>query len=181
MIILLDVDGVLVESNQTNIQRVNEHFGTNYCFEDIETFEYDFMTEAQRQFIYDECWHDPSLYDGAELTPEQTDTLEGLRRVARVIACSSPLVGHIESKYRFLKLYFDRADIVLASDKNLIGGDILVDDGLHNLEVFPGHVIVYDRPWNRSPGRDLPRAHNFEEIGQRVLEYLTLTKENPNA
>jgi 5'(3')-deoxyribonucleotidase len=27
--------------------------------------------------------------------------------------------------------------------------DILIDDGLHNLENFKGKKVVFDRPWNK--------------------------------
>lgn len=167
--VVLDVDGVIVESNWTVIERLNSKFGTSYDFEQITTFEYDFLTDEQRQYVYDECWHDPCLYDNVRMTTGQLDVLYGLREVARVVVCSSPLLGHIRSKYEFLSRYFHRNDIYLCSDKSLIKGDILVDDGPHNIEAWPGHAIIFDRPWNK--GLAGPRATSFEDIGPMVIDY----------
>lgn len=164
--ILLDCDGVLVESNSQNLRRLNKEFGTDYRFEEITSFRYDFLTDEEREFIYEECWHDPHLYDDAEVTEAQEQAIKMLRDLGRVVVVSSPLLGHIESKYRFLQKHFKRENIVLASDKGLLDGDVLIDDGPHNLEPFEGDTIVYDRPWNQDV--EGPRARDFFGIVTHV-------------
>ena len=171
-ILLLDVDDVLVESSRINITRVNAHFGTKYKFEEITTFSYTNMKPEHRQLIFSsECWHDQHLYDGIELTQEHLVTLEKLRHISRVVVCTSPLLGHIHSKYAFLCKHFVERDIIIASDKSIIGGHILVDDGPHNIVDFPGATVVFDRPWNREL-TDYPRAHTFSDIYDKVEEIL---------
>lgn len=168
--IALDMDGVLVESNWDNMERLNEKFGTSYRLEDIKSFSYDFLTKEQRTFIYEECWHDPTLYDDAVLSQCQTIAISKLRDIGRVIVVTSPLLGHIESKFRFLTNHFPRPDIVLASDKTLIDADVLIDDGIHNLEVFPGIPICFHRPWNEE--WDGPRVYDFQFIPNAVRHVL---------
>lgn len=167
-LILLDCDGVLVESNADNLERLNEEFGTNYEFEQITSFSYDFMEDEEREFIYEECWGRGDLYEDAELSGHQQRVLRLMREIGEVAVVSSPMAGHIESKYRFLARYFDRERIVLASDKSILRGDVLIDDGPHNIEPFPGETIVYDRPWNR--GVNGRRAYSFAGILVHVQE-----------
>lgn len=170
MIVALDVDSVLVECNRRNIARLNKHFGTDFEYEEIDDFEYSFLTDEQRDFIYEVCWNDPTQYDEIDLSPEWQAVIESLQDMGfRVIACSSPLEGHIKSKYRFLKRYFDRADIYLCSDKSLVRADILVDDAPHNLEAWPGYAIVYDRPWNQDV--DALRAHDPIDVLTFVIDH----------
>lgn len=43
--------------------------------------------------------------------------------------------------------------------KDWLDGDVLIDDGLHNIIPFwkkGGNVILMDRPWNRPLGHDVP-------------------------
>lgn len=167
-VILLDVDGVLVNHQEENLQRLNEFFLTTYTLDSITSFDYKNLPPAHREYLIS-LWHETD-YDHDALTEEQLRTIEGLRSFARVIACSSPLVGHADSKLAFLLNYFDRHDIILATDKALVSGEILIDDAPHQISAFPGHTIIYDQPWNR--GISGPRAHSFDEIGPLVISYL---------
>ena len=168
-IILLDVDGVLVNHNARHLDALNETYGTSYAYSDITDFHYSFMPQHHRDALYN-LWHAADLYDHDVIHEVQMEVIGGLREIGRVMACSSPLEGHISSKYRFLLRYFDRRDIVLTADKSLVGGTILIDDGPHNIKAFPGHGIIFDQPWNQ--GVKAPRARTFEDIGPLVQDYL---------
>lgn len=167
--LLLDCDGVLCDHTDQLLAGVNDRFGTSFRYDHVEDFHYRIMTKEQRDHMYAQ-WHSSDLYDDDHLTSEQLDVLDGLRESFRVIACSSPMQGHIASKYRYLTRYFDRSDIILASDKSVIEADLLIDDAIHNLEAFPGAVICYDRPWN-SEWRG-PRARSFEDLGPLTMDFL---------
>lgn len=173
-IVLLDMDSVLVEHNFRHIEKLNEFFGTAYTPEDIVDFKYEGFEEEEREFIFEQ-WERPDLYDNDELSQAQLDVIDNLREFARVVVCTSPMAGHIASKYRFLLRYFDRHDIIMASAKYLVsGGDVLVDDAPHNIRDFSlytdGHAIIYDKPWNQ--GIFGPRAYEFEDIGVLVTSAL---------
>jgi 5'-nucleotidase len=172
--VLIDVDSVMVEHSAEYLRGLNHAFGTNYNFEDITDFDYTFLQPAERDYIF-KCWQSSHIYDKDVLSSEQLSVLAGLREVADVVACSSPMIGHIKSKYGFLLRYFDRKHIILASEKWRIRGDVLIDDAPHNIYDFvtytDGQIIVYDRPWNRSI-QGVPRVHNWAELGPVVLEIL---------
>lgn len=163
-VIALDMDGVLCEEPQSwNIVRLNEAFGTSFSLDDVTDFRYSMMTHEHREFLFSkECWNHPELYDGYDIAYDKRLIIEELRALGRVIVVTSPLKGHIASKYRWLLRYFHRKDIFLASDKSLVMADILVDDCLDNANGFEGDFICYDQPWNRQYAG--LRAHNFDEV-----------------
>lgn len=169
MIIALDMDGVMCEEPQNeHIVRLNAEFDTKYTLEDITDFEYSMLTHQQRQFLFGlDCWHREDLYDKVPMSAEKLEIIKKLRELGRVIALSSPLEGHIKSKYRWLRKSFDRKDIFLASDKTLVKADVLVDDCLDNIFTWPGeYAIIYDQPWNRNQDgvAFYPRAHTFYDV-----------------
>ena len=63
--------------------------------------------------------------------------------------------------------YLTWNDVIVCSFKQMIHGDILIDDGVHN-HMYGGYMsILMDAPHNRSfnPGRmDIVRAHDWEEV-----------------
>ena len=171
IVIALDMDGVLCEEPQTYVLgKFNEHFGTTYTPEDVTDFGYSFLTHKQREWIFANAWHDADLYDNWPIRLDKQMALDELRDRYRVVAVSSPLTGHIKSKYDWLRKYFDRRDIYLCSDKALVQAHALVDDSLANLKTHPGISVCYDQPWNRSEIH-WPRVQSFKELPQ-TLEYL---------
>ena len=170
-IVLLDLDGVMIDHNDQFLQEVNEMFGKDYVYDDIVNFDYSFMEVEERTIMF-ALWEVAS-YDGKSLSVENQDNLKALRTFARVVACSTAFTGHIESKHRFLRRYFEPQDIVICKDKALVGGDILVDDKPKNIKLFRDvgkHGIVFNQPWNQDVLG--PRAMDFESIGPCVVDYM---------
>jgi 5'(3')-deoxyribonucleotidase len=54
-------------------------------------------------------------------------------------------------------------DLVFTYKKYLVRGDILIDDAVHNINLFPGKVIIFNQPWNRSIQNRI-RVHNWKEV-----------------
>jgi 5'(3')-deoxyribonucleotidase len=159
--LLLDMDGVLVHNNQNFLERLNETFGTSYEKEDVADFHYSMLSREQRSYMYN-LWNQPWIYDDQELGQAEMAALEALRARVRVVACTAPLEGHIKGKYAWLRRYFHKRDITITHSKDLIRGDFLVDDAIHNLDAFPGTPICYTQPWNLDWLGN--RVENFTQI-----------------
>lgn len=77
---------------------------------------------------------------------------------------------------RFLELFpmFKWEDIVVASDKSLIHGDVMIDDGTHNLEAMKPnikHLILFDRPHNSKYDADangMERIRTWNQVYERI-------------
>lgn len=103
--------------------------------------------------------------------------VEALRRDHSVRVVTAPFV---ESEYwmherlRWLRrLHFDNHDVIFASNKSLIRGDVLVDDKpsniLHWAQAWPdGLGLLWDAPYNRKFAFELPpntkRVRGWDEV-----------------
>jgi len=62
--------------------------------------------------------------------------------------------------------YHYAKDVIVAHDKSMIRGDLLIDDKPENLV---GHVgLLFDQPWNRSS--TLPRVYDWYGVLKKVEE-----------
>lgn len=63
--------------------------------------------------------------------------------------------------------YFTHNDVIITSQKQLVRGDILVDDAPHNLEDGDYFKILFDASHNQSYNaaeNDMIRAYNWDEV-----------------
>jgi 5'(3')-deoxyribonucleotidase len=73
-------------------------------------------------------------------------------------------------------------DLCLLKDKAAVGADLYIDDAPHNVEALRAKdlkTIVYTNSTNR--GIDPPRADNWAQVEELVLEELARWKEKPEA
>ena len=173
-VIFVDVDGVLTEHNQTFLEQINRRFGATYAYEDITSFHYDECMEAEHAEVMLNMWHGENLYDNWPPEPGAMEAVREMRTFARVIALSSPMLGHIKSKYQWLlEQGFGRDGIIFAHDKSLMRGALLIDDRMKNIYNFTGEAICFARPWNTGWNTSKGiRTSNWDEIVARAREII---------
>ena len=79
---------------------------------------------------------------------------------------------------RFLEMFpiFKWEDIVITSDKSLIHGDVMIDDGTHNLEAAAPNIatrLLFNRPHNReydAEAHGMIRVSTWKEIYQKICD-----------
>ena len=101
--------------------------------------------------------------------PSVPADLDALRSVGRVIAVTAPLdIGAgvcaphwMAERYEWLRYFgFDKKDIIFASEKSFIDGNVFVDDKASNVAAWHYHQLhilkhydrislLMDRPWNK--------------------------------
>lgn len=59
-------------------------------------------------------------------------------------------------------------DVIVAHDKSIIKGDILIDDNIKNCESFSGKSILFAQPWNKTSSYTFFRADGWPD----VIQYL---------
>jgi hypothetical protein len=63
-----------------------------------------------------------------------------------------------------------KEEIFFAADKSLIRADVLVDDKPQTVAEFPGHAILFSRPWNLA--FDWPwRANNWDDVLRLIADF----------
>ena len=65
------------------------------------------------------------------------------------------------------------SQVIITSRKQLIRGDVLIDDGIHNLEGGAYRKILVTAPYNRyydAEANGMIRVHNWDEIVRIIDE-----------
>ncbi len=176
-VILCDVDGILVDFAESYLRLLREMFGVHKTEADITSFHFEqcVSTPEQDRAIWQDIARNPGfvynlpVYDGA------MGFLAELRQLGRVVACTSPanpLWTAERAQWLLDKGGFEKRDIVVASDKSLVMGDVLIDDAIHNLEGWrmgPGGIrgygLLMNRPWNsQCSGAIWARAFDYGQL-----------------
>ncbi|MCM1222536.1 MAG: hypothetical protein NC548_49510 [Lachnospiraceae bacterium] len=175
--ILVDMDDVLENLVQCWTQTLNERYGTSVSEEDITNWHiaefFPTLTKSQLFGVLQEngFWNKLSPMQNA---PEVVERLIHDGHKVRVVTAAhfstvAPKTDLLLKLYPCLKW----EDVIIAHDKSLIMGDILIDDGVHNLETSTCRKFLFDRPHNRSyceAENGITRVHNWDEIYRLVTD-----------
>ena len=182
-VILLDCDGVIVDSHPKFMRLINAKFGTTFTMSDIVNYKYEeCLGKEISDYILEELWHLEDLYDDEPITIPVQNMIQLLRDLGRVILISAPMAGHATSKMRFLhRAGFKKEDIVFTWDKTALErafpGALLIDDGPSFLKRHQGPKIIFDQPYNQgleSEITDCRRAYSHADVYWLAVDLLHL-------
>lgn len=112
-----------------------------------------------------EILHNRTLYDHVKPIPGALEAIRWMRqRGHRVVFVSSCVAGSVDrkvawlQKHKFLPPGNSVKDFIAATDKSLIGADVLIDDHILNVEAFPRYGILLHVPHNSESYCSKPRA-----------------------
>lgn len=178
LLILIDVDGVLADFAGSFINLANElfHRGAPKLTVDQVT-DFDFakcgiLTESQVHTLFAAIAADSNFTRCLPVLPGAREALADLREIGRVVAVTSPLYAGewVNGRVDWLKgLGFKETAIVFCKDKSLVRGDLLIDDGEHNIKTaMTDEAFMINAPWNAKstwgvPRGDLKKAVAFAE------------------
>ena len=151
--ILIDQDNVLAELIPEVIKRFNKTYGVNRSHE--ECIEWDltniFGPEIEDIFFEEGLFRDLKPVDGA------LEVFERLYKSGKydiyIVTASEPFAYGEKVQWLQKHLpFFPIKNLIACHRKDAVWGDILLDDGAHNIKAFDGigEPIVFDRPNNRS-------------------------------
>lgn len=186
LIILLDLDDVLNNQNELWIESLNSTYKLNVKYEDIKDWN---ISQFYPSLSNDELYSpvsNPGLVP--RMSPQKDSiqfTKEWHNRGHTIMVTTSTSTENIDTKSHWLKKHygwFTCGNLILTHKKQLIRGDILIDDGVHNLlpdkEIGIESIymkLCFDRPWNRGfdcEAHGIQRVADFAEIDKvvRTLE-----------
>ncbi len=159
MRIIMDLDEVVVQFIQPLINEYNRRYSSDITIEDI----------TQWSLPADMCsiFHEVNFF--ARLIPFP-GAIQGIKLLKvqghEVILASDPSGDpHIaEQKLLWVQRWLPAHELVLTGRKDILVGDMIVDDGLHHLEKFKGCKVVMDRPWNRGSSIPNIRVVNWSGV-----------------
>lgn len=167
MITLLDCDGVLGDFTGRFAERLMETWGFDLRDEDITTFDHSTVPNWQPRFW--DLLKEPGFVAEMKPLPGARAAVETLRGLGEVLCVTSPFDGAphwMNERVEWLKHHmgFNHKDVIHTHRKDLIRGDILVDDRYEHAWDFPGKGLLFDRPWNQ--GETKWRVFSWDDVLQ---------------
>ena len=179
IIVLIDMDDVMCEFVEALCKCLNNKYHTNVSPYEItgwglpEYFPSLTVDEIFNPTHTAEFWSTVRPMNGA---PEKIKLLmdEGFK----IYVCTSSDYRTIKPKFDLvLKKYFPYISwkqVIITKDKGMVRGDILVDDGIHNLEGTDFEKILMSRPhneWYDEKSNGVTRAHSWDDVYVAIHEY----------
>lgn len=172
--LLIDLDGVCADFYGKLLEVYNTDFKDNLTRKDIKTWSLPpVFRKASRKQIRS-YMSVAGFWSGLEPIKGAVDTLYRLQSVGHdiIIVSAAPEDSTIAGQEKFDWVhehlpFIPHKNVILASRKELISGDILLDDGPHNLTAFPGISVAMDAPYNQQCVCDR-RVSNWNEFYKLV-------------
>lgn len=177
--ILVDCDNVLEDLVAIWIDYLNKEHGTNIQPEDITEWDVTkFFPSLSRNQVYAPL-HKKSLWEEIEPLPLAVEYLKKLiddgHKVVILTSSHPDTVSMKINKFLLKRFpYLSFKDVIISSQKQLVKGDILIDDAPQNLEGGSYLGILFNAPHNRSynaEGHGFIRARDWFDIYRIVSEY----------
>ena len=187
MRIVVDMDEVMAQFVAKILRRWNALSGKNFTRDDITSWRMEEVLGADRlgrtaEGLIDEWLAEDGFFEDLDPVPGAVEGVNKLRAHGYdvVFATSIPEVAvhSYTGKRRWLRKHFpdmSMKDMVAISRKGLIDGDVLIDDGPHNIIEWMTPMrhdriaIVFDAPWNRHvDGSGIYRAKTWSDVLARI-------------
>lgn len=175
--ILVDMDDVLVNLVECWVAELNMRYGTSVSVEDITSWE---ITEAFPSLTEERIFeplHDSDFWYKLSPLPDAPKCLVNLLNkghVIRIVTASyyKTLPAKMDVLFRDYP-FLNWSDVIVADDKKLIRGDVLIDDGIHNLEGAPYKKLLFHQPHNKSYNAEangMIRVYNWHEVYENICK-----------
>lgn len=176
--ILFDADDVAENLVSCWINMLNKRYGTLVVVEDVKSWDislaFPTLTKDQVYGVLaeDELWKSLEPVPGSQ------------RILQKWFDQGHKLYMVTASDYRTCKIKMERIfemfsfldwdHVILTSNKQMIRGDVLIDDGVHNLIGGAYYKILFNRPHNRGVDVEkygIHRAETWDEVDALVERY----------
>lgn len=168
--IAVDMDGVLADLNKKWIDTYNAIYGDDLKENEVTTWDMDDHVYEAAQGHVRNILRIKGFYADLEVIEDSINILQKIAETNTVIIVTSPTaMESYQDKMDWMTKHFpfvDPKNIVFTGNKSLIRADYLIDDGIHNLEVFEGIPIIFDTSYNREDNRFF-RVYNWADLGRR--------------
>lgn len=177
-VIGVDVDDVVANLLEAWVTSYNRIYGDDLSVEDIKDWGITkYVTKCHPEDFYD-IIRKRNFYDCVDPFPGALESIQRLRKVARVVFVTSCSKGTMDQKREWLEMHGflpttqkHQHDLVMASDKALIRADCIIDDAEHNVDAFPKGGFLIARPHNEGYQGSAPRVTLEEAVSLLERRY----------
>jgi len=174
--ILVDMDQVLNNLLDWWVEYLNARYGANANVRDIRKWDLSCIYPALTKEEVDRPISEDAFWGGLSTKPHSVETMEKMvgdgHEVYVVTAASVYLtipakIDWLLANYPFLRW----GNVVIANKKQIISGDVLIDDAIHNLEGGDYFKILIDSPNNTgydAEANGMVRASDLKEAYKAI-------------
>lgn len=154
VVVLIDIDDTMANLVQPWCRWLNEAYFLGVEYEDITSWNMrDFFPNLTEEQVF-EPLHTDDFWESVEAIKDAPRYVKQLIDDGYdVYVCTASFVDTIKSKFKcVLGRYFPFIPwnkVIITKNKQLIKGDILIDDGIHNLKGGAYKKILMSAPHNR--------------------------------
>lgn len=187
--VLIDLDDTMTHLTRAWCKRLNERHGTNVQEEDITGWRIsNYFPSLTSDEVYAPLKDDLFWREVEPITDASRYIKALIDEKFDVYVCTASSFGTIKSKFDcILSRYFPFISwekIIVLKKKQMIKADILVDDGVHNLEGGSYKKILMSAPHNEyydAESNEMIRVRSWEEIYKAVHSYaIEILREDDN-
>lgn len=170
--IFLDADEVLVDFITPLLEKYNHTYSTSFKIEDV--LDWDLNKIALEGTNFDIFIDEEDFFSNLKPYPDSFDILKKLIEDGHdVFIATAGKEETYKGKMNCFKKYFpfmDPSQIVLIKRKDILYGDILLDDAPHNISTtICKNPIIMDKPWNRHlKGPRVKSLTEFYEVVKKI-------------
>lgn len=173
--LLIDMDGVCAEVHNYWLNLYNSDYDDDLTQEQIISWDlHKYVKEDCGLKIY-EYLKEPGFFLGAPVVPGCAKSLRTLKNAGLNIILvtatpnNSPTAHYEKIKWVERNLPFlNTKNFISTSRKDLVMGDLLLDDAVHNLDSFTGIPCAFRRPWNQRKNYRFS-VNSWEEFTELAL------------
>ena len=176
MTILIDMDDTIEGLLKAWVNRVNTKYGRSVSYEDITSWDVSAAFPGlTREQVY-AVLLEKGFWKAVEPIPGAAEVIQHFMDAGHkvFIVTATPYESVTEKMTEVLVRYFPFLSwnqVIIASRKQLIRGDVLIDDGVHNLEGGDYIKILMTAPHNRNydaEANGMIRVHHWAEIEEII-------------
>lgn len=177
--LLVDMDDTIDELLPAWVQWLNEKFGTNVTPKEITEWKIStfFPTLSERD-VYSPLYNNRFW----KTVKPKKDAIKYLQQLTdkgfSIYICTNSIYSTIKVKLDcVLSRYFPfipRKNVITIANKQLLTGDILIDDGIHNLIGGKYAKFLMTAPHNaeyNAAANGMIRVHSWQETYEKIIEY----------
>ena len=173
--ILCDADDTIINLLPRWLAEVNQMYGKTVCKEDIQSWD---ITKAYPGLTADEVlnplyradfWDTVTPIKGSGYYLERL--IKDGHNLSIVTASNLETSGAKTAKLLKLFPFLGREQIIFTQNKQAVPGDVLIDDGVHNLIGGNYRKLLFHQPGNaafREGEHGITRVYSWKEIYERI-------------
>ena len=188
--VLIDIDDTMTHLTRAWCRCLNKRYGTNVSANDILEWKIsNYFPELTEDQVFAPLHEDSFWWDVEPMVDAPRYIKQLMDEGFNVYICTASFFDTIKSKFeRVLGRYFPFISwnqVIVTKNKQLVNGDILIDDGIHNLEGGRYKKVLMSAPHNRdydAESHGMTRVKSWEEAYNAVHSYASeiLREDNTN-